>query len=72
LTSLSASPVEVKFKPFSGHEDQDVYLGLYVMDGSILPGPVAVNPTLTIVAMSLKIVESAKQFLKTAKPQLCQ
>lgn len=46
--------------------------GLYVMDGSVLPGPIAVNPTLTIVAMSLKIAESAKAFLKTAKPELCQ
>jgi cholesterol oxidase len=38
-------------------ESEPVYEGLYVMDGSIIPGPVAVNPTLTIVAMSLKIAE---------------
>ena len=61
----------MKFKPFSGREDQDVYPGLFVMDGPARPGPVAVNPTLTIVAMALKIVGSAKQFLKTAKPYLC-
>jgi cholesterol oxidase len=36
---------------------KDVYEGLYVMDASIFPGPVAVNPTLTIVAMALRIVE---------------
>lgn len=31
------------------------YAGLFVMDASIVPGPIAVNPTLTIVALSLKI-----------------
>ena len=38
-------------------QTKDVYEGLYVMDASIFPGPVAVNPTLTIVAMALRIVE---------------
>jgi cholesterol oxidase len=42
-----------------------VHSGLYVMDGSIFPGPVAVNPTLTIVAMSLKIMESVKSMAQT-------
>lgn len=32
-----------------------VYDGLYVMDASIFPGAVAVNPTLTIVALALRI-----------------
>ena len=36
---------------------QPVYDGLYVMDASVFPGPVAVNPTLTIVALALRIVE---------------
>jgi cholesterol oxidase len=63
--------VDTQGRVFKGQSGSDVYAGLYVMDGSILPGAVAVNPTLTIVAMSLKIVESAKQFLKTAKPELC-
>ena len=63
--------VDTQGRVFKGQSGSDVYAGLYVMDGSVLPGPVAVNPTLTIVAMSLKIVESAKQFLKTAKPGLC-
>ena len=31
------------------------YPGLYVADGSVVPGPVAVNPTLTIVALARKI-----------------
>jgi cholesterol oxidase len=34
-----------------------VHQNLYVMDASIIPGPLAVNPTLTIVALALKIVE---------------
>jgi len=38
-------------------QTQQVYEGLYVMDASIFPGPVAVNPTLTIVALALRIVE---------------
>ena len=36
---------------------KEVYDGLYVIDGSIVPGPIAVNPTLTIVALALRIVE---------------
>ncbi len=31
------------------------YAGLFVMDASFVPGPVAVNPTLTIVALALKV-----------------
>jgi len=37
---------------------QPFYKGLYVMDASVLPGPAGVNPTLTIVAMALKIAEN--------------
>ena len=32
-----------------------VHDGLYIADASVVPGPVAVNPTLTIVAMAQKI-----------------
>ena len=34
---------------------QTVHPGLYVADGSIIPGPLAVNPTLTIVSAALRI-----------------
>jgi cholesterol oxidase len=34
---------------------QSVHPGLYVADGSIVPGPLAVNPTLTIVSMALRV-----------------
>jgi len=33
---------------------QAIYPGLYVTDASIIPGPLAVQPTLTIVALALK------------------
>jgi cholesterol oxidase len=32
-----------------------VHDGLYIADASVMPGPLAVNPTLSIVAMALKI-----------------
>jgi cholesterol oxidase len=37
---------------------QTVNQGLYVADGSIIPGPLAVNPTLTIVAMALRVADA--------------
>lgn len=37
---------------------QTVNPGLYVADGSIIPGPLAVNPTLTIVSMALRVAAS--------------
>src|SRR5262249_17017657 len=37
---------------------QTVNAGLYVADGSIIRGPLAVNPTLTIVSAALRIAAS--------------
>jgi cholesterol oxidase len=34
---------------------QTVHDGLFVADGSMVPGPLAVNPTLTIVSMALRV-----------------
>ena len=37
---------------------QTVYDGLYVLDASIIPGAVAVNPTLSIVSMAARAAKS--------------
>src|SRR5262249_33039062 len=39
--------------PKAGHP------GLYIVDGSVIPGALAANPTLTISAQALKAVERA-------------
>ncbi len=43
---------------------ETVHAGLYIMDASIIPGPLAVNPTLSIVAFSLKIADHIKHYLQ--------
>jgi hypothetical protein len=36
-----------------------VHPGLFIVDGSVMPGALAANPTLTITAQSLKVIERA-------------
>jgi cholesterol oxidase len=40
-----------------GADTKAAYPGLYVVDGSMVPNALAVNPTLTITALALKIMQ---------------
>jgi cholesterol oxidase len=40
------------------------YPGLYITDGSIVPGPVGPNPSLTIAAIANRCAESIIENLK--------
>src|SRR5207248_11290783 len=43
----------------AGATGTEVHEGLYAVDGSTIPGALAVNPTLTITAQALKAVAAA-------------
>jgi len=46
------------FDPGGAHP-ADTHQGLFVVDGSAIPGALAVNPTLTITAQALKAIGHA-------------
>ncbi len=48
-------------------DSTDVLPGIYVVDGSTIPGPLAANPTLTIAAQAIKAVTAALQGVPAAR-----
>jgi choline dehydrogenase-like flavoprotein len=44
------------------HETHDVG-GLYIVDGSTVPGPLGVNPQITIMAMATRAAEKIAEAL---------
>ena len=49
--------VDERCRVFSGNEGTAVHPGLYVCDGAAMPGPVGVNPLLTITAVAERAME---------------
>ncbi len=45
------------------------YPGLYVADGSVMPGPVAVNPALTIAALADWFAEHSSRTGSSSRAQ---
>jgi cholesterol oxidase len=63
-TSSSDGAVDANGRVFNTRSGAaTVHDGLYVMDASVFPGPVAVNPSLTIVAVALKTAASIRSYL---------
>ena len=61
--SAERGVVNHKGQVFSGANGANVYNGLYVSDGSIIPRPVGVNPLLTISALAERLVALLAQDL---------
>ena len=45
-------------KVFRGDTEKDVYEGLYVADGSVLPNAIGLNPSLNISALAFRTAEN--------------
>jgi cholesterol oxidase len=51
----STGVVDSMGRVFKGSDGNEIYDELYVVDGSIIPTPLGVNPSLTIAALSFRI-----------------
>ncbi len=62
--SASEGVVDLEGRVFntSPNASESTYAGMFAMDASVVPGPVAVNPTLTIVALALKIAPQLEAY----------
>ncbi len=58
-TNSSEGVVDAMGRVFVGEKSgsSECHEGLYVIDGSIIPGPLGVNPSLTICALAFRIAE---------------
>lgn len=65
-TTAEEGVVDTDGRVFSGASGADAHPGLFILDGSVVPGPVAVNPTLTIVAIALHIMDAVVKSLRAA------
>ncbi len=49
------------FRPNASNSSKEVYKGLFVLDGSIIPEAVGINPALTISAVAFRAIEALIQ-----------
>ena len=65
-SSNKGDKASISREVFKGGNGNETYDGLYVVDGSIIPSPLGVNPSLTIAALSFRIalnIVADKHFL---------
>ncbi len=55
--NVSEGVVDSMGRLFKNKSGTDTYDGIYVVDGSIIPSPLGVNPSLTVSALAFRIVE---------------